>query len=102
MEGAPHWGGRTLLVGLLSPLQPSFAVAAVLGVGGIWGGMGGFGGSGVGKGNLVSVICTFACFFTVFAGTVAGVWFLGGRGLGADFPNVSLFPGILSLKLLGN
>ena len=52
--------------------------------------------------DLGSVICTFACFFTVFAGTVAGVWFLGGRGLGADFPNVSLFPGILSLKLLGN
>lgn len=101
MGGAPHWGERTLVVGLLSPLQPNFAAAAVLGVGGIWGGMGGFGGSGVGKGNLVSVICTFACFFTVFAGTVAGVWFLRG-GLGADFPNVALFPGILSLNLLGN
>ena len=48
-------------------------MATVLG-GGIWGGMGASGGSGRGKGSLISMISTFACFFTA----VAGVWFLGG------------------------
>ena len=102
-----RYGGRTSLgradASGRSFKSPSakFCCGCGLGLGGIWGGMGGSGGSGVGRGNLVSVICTFACFFTVFAGTVAGVWFLRG-GLGADFPNVALFPGILSLNLLGN
>ena len=80
-----RYGGRTSLgradTAGRSFKSPSakFCCGCGPGVGGIWGGVGDSGGSGVGRGNLVSVICAFACFFTVFAGTVAGVWFLGGN-----------------------
>ena len=54
MGGTLRWGGLTLLVGFLGPLQPSFAVAAVLGGGGGfgagWGGPGGLGWAGGGGG----------------------------------------------------
>ena len=67
---------------------------------GIGGGMGGSGGAGL-AGGLIST-------FSWFLAAVAGVWRLGGTGCWPvslqiwDFPNISVFLKILSVKSFGN
>ena len=105
LYGAHTSLGRALLVGLVSPLQPGFAVAAVLG-GGYLGWDGGLRWIWAGQGEFDVYDIYFCVFFHCCCrGLVSGGgdWALGYISSQIwDFPNVYLFPGILSLKLFGN